>query len=274
MRAEVYLYVVATFIVIAFIGSALYFTNIVDKFTNIKDKDSRAYVLFLSKQEAADFIDNDKDKYIENLSYIDLVARGVGSSSHYKDKAKGSVDSFSGHEQQRVRNAVKDANDRFAKIANMIDGLDIQKLMGVVWCFAKSDVGYEDGMPHTRLDVIFLPEHVLTKDTDPEYLINILLHEKIHVYQRMYPILAQKYIKANGFVLWKERYTEPLSRANPDLDPYIYTKGTDGPMMALYNSDKPKNLQDVTIQPVNKSSWEHPYEHMAYTTVQLINELY
>jgi len=53
-----------------------------------------------------------------------------------------------------------------------------------------------------------------------------------------------------------------LVRSNPDLDPWIYLHPkTQRPMMAVYRSAKPKNINDVILA---DSAAEHPYESMAY----------
>ena len=42
---------------------------------------------------------------------------------------------------------------------------------------------YENGLPHTRSNIIFLSDKMIPETETPDF-INTLIHEKIHVYQR------------------------------------------------------------------------------------------
>ena len=121
---------------------------------------------------------------------------------------------------------------------------------------------YEGGLPHTRYDVIILPEYVVTNYNDAE-LSKLILHEKIHVYQKMYPKDIHKYTQYHHFYKKIRRNEVHDARANPDLDEWIYNDSNNQSYMALYKADS-TNITDVTFYPNNSHFYEHPYEKMAY----------
>lgn len=103
----------------------------------------------------------------------------------------------------------------------------------------------EGGLPHTHGTYIMLPfealKHNITAST--------LIHEKIHIFQRLYPIETNKYlnIPITGFV-----YPEDNMRANPDTNRILFDD-----YRPLW-MDNPSSLLDIT------DKLDHPYEVMAY----------
>ena len=70
------------------------------------------------------------------------------------------------------------------------------------------------------------------------------------------------YLESNGYIKWKQRLGVPRIRANPDLNGWIYIDPkSESPMMALYTSDKPSGISDITL---SNPTFEHPYELLAY----------
>lgn len=211
-----------------------------------------ANVTFLSREEVHAFIKKDGDGYVASLTPLDLYARGVSSSSEYI---------------QRIAAAEinEEHKNNIRKLAYIVDTYLMQsgqhKLASVPWKIAvTSNTFYENGYPHTRQDIIFLS----TNEMDSIDLGRTLLHEKVHVYQRMYPDDANQYLRDNGYERWKLRRDEPLARSNPDLDEWIYMDPkTKKPMVAYYSSSKPSSISDVTL---DHPSYEHPFEKMAYET--------
>ena len=60
----------------------------------------------------------------------------------------------------------------------------------------------------------------------------------------------------------RERNSEPLIRANPDLDKYIYKNiNTNKELYFIYSSTKPNGITDIIK--INNLE-EHPYEMEAY----------
>jgi hypothetical protein len=128
---------------------------------------------------------------------------------------------------------------------------------------------YEGGHPHVRarldgaVPVIVLPRSLLSRSS----LSSVLVHEKIHVYQKSFPALTAEYFVRNGFT--RVGVCGPSHRANPDLDSYIYADSLGRPMMATYRDDA-ATIMDVDFSPVNEDRYEHPLEYMAYTIENMV----
>ena len=159
--------------------------------------------------------------------------------------------------------------------ANHINGNDIA---GIKWVFANTYANhfndtikeYEEGLPHTRENIIFVSKNVLKYDE--LNLTNTLIHEKIHIYQRYNSVLFENIIKDMGLIeIDKKAYkSAKYIRSNPDTNSKIYyapdntKKGiaTDANVMVcLYRNNNPNSINDV----IHKNySTEHPYEKIAY----------
>jgi len=215
-------------------------------------------VLYMDPYIAKNFIENDMDGYVQSLSIYDLRARNATTISDYLQKSTQDIIPFNTVQQTQLNKAVEYANDFFKTYRNYyIDSLNIQK---IPWIFILTNGYYENGLPHTRQEYIFLTPQVI--NTNLKDLIITLIHEKIHVYQRIYLFDIQKklinmYYKKYGF---RKNYENKLLRANPDLDQYIYVSPQNERMVSIYNSDHPKNISDAT-----GSKYEHPFEEIAYT---------
>lgn len=219
-------------------------------------------VTFLTAQQTKKFLLNDPDEYVHTLNQWDLVARKVPTFQDYLNKSANAVLSFDEQQKTRILNASKAADTFFNN--TRIEGMDCQKIASIPWVFALTREGeYEDGLPHTRTNIIFLSTNV---DQTPVKLVRILIHEKIHIYQRLYPEETMNFLAVHGYYRWKQRFGVPRIRSNPDLDPWIYFNPVSKqPMVAYYTSDTPNNIDDVTI---TKSIEEHPFEEIAYNISQ------
>jgi hypothetical protein len=203
----------------------------------------------------------DPDHYYKSFSKKDLSMRKISSPSDYDLLIEKSCRDFSVYEKNKIINCVSKV-DSILKTINepWFDGVKACKTQ---WKFGfVSGKLYEGGLPHTRYDVIILPEYVITNYTDDE-LSKLILHEKIHVYQKMYPKDMDKYTQYHHFYKKMRRNEVHNARANPDLDEWIYNDSNNQSYMALYKADSNK-ITDVTFYPENSHFYEHPYEKMAY----------
>uniref|UniRef100_A0A6C0DLE3 Uncharacterized protein n=1 Tax=viral metagenome TaxID=1070528 RepID=A0A6C0DLE3_9ZZZZ len=199
-------------------------------------------IKFLNKTETQEFIYADPDDYIKSLSTYDLYARKVLNSNEYISKILEGCLDFTENQMKKLRKCSLIAKNFFNN--------------GYMWKFSLIDNVYEEGFPHTRTDIIFLSPNVINNDDDA--LIKILIHESIHIYQR-YNKNINNYLIDNNYTISRRRDSEPLIRANPDLDEYIYRDKNGEEMLYIYKSTTPAGINDI----ISKNE-EHPYEKMAY----------
>ncbi|NDD31695.1 MAG: hypothetical protein EB084_25885 [Proteobacteria bacterium] len=205
---------------------------------------------FLDAHQTRAIIQADSDGYAAALTSADLHARQTASIAAYVAASAGAADDFTPEERARIRECVAE-----------IDAMPgLAALAPIPWVFAKTrDRVYENGLPHTRGSVIFLCPDTTPEDDDA--LTNLLVHEKVHVFQRLAPDYTDAYIRARGYERTRTRradYSE-LVRSNPDLDEWVYTDADEGPIAALYTSATPASITDVDM-----TGHEHPFEAMAY----------
>ena len=93
-------------------------------------------------------------------------------------------------------------------------------------------------------------------------LINTLIHEKVHIYQKKFPEKMNNYISFYNFKKIKKRDEYDNIRANPDLDNYIYQDSDNNTYKAQYNKNV-LSVEDIVYYPKNNQMYEHPFEKMA-----------
>jgi len=202
-------------------------------------------ITFLSKEETQQFIENDEDYYIRNLSIYDLRARKAISTNDYFKIAIDSCMDFNETQKEKLKYCSNEALKFFNNNYN--------------WTFALTNNTYEEGFPHTRGTIIFLSPLIINY-THTE-LIKTLIHESIHVFQRYNKEEIKKYLDKNGYSISRLRNKNSLIRSNPDLDEYIYKNSKGEELIAYYKSEFPKSINDIHMSVMSE---EHPYEKMAY----------
>jgi hypothetical protein len=115
---------------------------------------------------------------------------------------------------------------------------------------------------------IIIPEHILD---NKDILLRVLIHEKIHIYQKIYPEDIKIWLNNNGFKKYRLRTKNDNVRANPDIDNFIYKNKNNSLIMSKYN-ELPLSINDVKYYPLNDYRYEHPFESMAYTLEDMINK--
>lgn len=217
-----------------------------------------AGVRFMTAQETSVFLEQDPDGYVKNMSPTDLYARRVSNPEQYIRRAAKATKDFTSAQKIRFTKACKDADTFLSMLKE--PHIDTTKLVNIPWVFAMTEGNlYEDGMPHTRANIIFVSSFM---NEQAHELVRTMIHEKMHLYQRFYPEDMAHVMHQKNFRRWKQRMGEPRIRANPDVDPWIYTNPENNePMMALYASDQPANISDIYL---NDFAFEHPYEYIAY----------
>jgi hypothetical protein len=224
---------------------------------------------YINKSDLQDYLIKDIDNYYKHFSDKDFKARKVNNIEHYYNNIKLSCVDINNNIKKILNKCINKANNKLNKYSCV--GFDGSKCANIQWKIGiVKDKLYEEGYPHTRHDVIIIPLYLLNNTSQ---LVNILIHEKIHVYQKLYPEDINEYLKNNGFTKYKLRseYNEMgNSRSNPDMDEWIY-KDKDGNIMMAEYIDNPKSIMDVKTIPINNSKYEHPFEYMAYDITNHIN---
>lgn len=275
------------------IAIAIYYNfsyNIIEKYA-----DANTHIYFMTYKETSNFFAKDNDNYVRNLSVLDLHARGVKTHVEYMNQIEDTAISFTDDEKELLERCAKDAdkylrNENFKELdyGKHLNGNDIADIK---WIFANTYTNYfndvikenEQGLPHTRENIILLSKNVLKNDA--LNLTNTLLHEKIHIYQRYNPEIFDTIIKEMGLkeLERKDFKQAKYIRSNPDTNNKIYYRKKDSSifdilsgdsvdsgdtdydledvMVCLYRNDKPNSINDV-IQ--KNYSAEHPYEKIAY----------
>ena len=187
-------------------------------------------VHFLPKPNVDAFLRADEDGFVGSMTARDLRERGATSSDDYVSAISGAGRDFSRNERRRLCDAAREADRRSP-----------EKLRTIPWKLAKVAGVYDVGLPHTRGDLVFLYDKHVSEESSLEDLVDTLVHEKVHLYQRMNERSIAEYLRRKGYRRIERRADAATwTRANPDTDGWVYVR-TDGAPIA-----------------------EHPYEEMAY----------
>ena len=271
----IYYYILSLLIITLAILTIYYIYTV---YTSVPFKNDK-HLNYMSYEETVRFLESDEDRYVANLSALDLYARKVSSKEEYINIIKGEATHFNKGDKLILDKCTKKADELLRNInINTISSesnldyskyLNYKDIANIKWILAitRNDNGgkYEDGLSHTRKNTIFLSQDVLNYSEDE--IIKLLIHEKIHIYQRQNEALFKTIIYNMGYVEISpnnEISSDKLKyvRSNPDVNNKIYKNVHTGELMiCLYSSDKPKNINDIIIQ---NFSMEHPYEKIAY----------
>jgi hypothetical protein len=255
-----YTFLIMIIIFLIIFYTVLYFVS--------KKKEYFGRFTVLNKEDTINFFKNDIDNYIKNLSEYDIKAQRSKSKSEYKNKIIQSADSFRPEEIQKLKIACRKADEALKKIN--IPGFDGIKASNLDWNIALTrGRNYEDGLPHTRLNTIFITDNTLKNN--PIQLAKTMLHEKVHVYERLFPSDIEVWIKHNGFKPYKKWDSFKIARSNPDINEWSYLDPKGRPMVVLYKNNNPKSIHDVRYLEHEDPASEHPYETLAYTLEKFIN---
>ena len=233
----------------------------VNRFTinSINKPEKEIPIYFLTPTESCDGFKKNP-QYFKQLNNTDKQARGndVSYCNH--------VSAWTEEEKEICRNMIQLAQKRLQKY------FILQKnLIYTPWKIAKVTGHVENGFPHTHDDIIYLSstflEKMMSNKTTQEIYDSIgfiLLHEKVHVWQRKEPYLFEnlytKFLPFEKIKLNAESYKwlEKNSRTNPDgLDlNWVYTdkEGKYYVLMSMWNKTTediksgsgPSDLSDIT----------------------------
>ena len=213
------------------------------------------HIVFLDKNTLYHFLIQDGDNYYKTFTEKDMKVRNIKNIQDYYNFIGKSTSEFNNIQKQNISYCIQKADVFFSQL--QLPYINGNKVKDICWTIGSiKGKLYENGLPHTRSNVILLPSE-LTNRADKE-LTSLLIHEKVHVYQKLYPQHTQNYFKSNGLYVYSKRSKYDNIRANPDTDNLIY-KDTDGTLYAKEYIEEPKQIEDVTLENV-----DHPNEKMSY----------
>ena len=225
-------------------------------------------LFFINNNKLTDILISDNDNYYKTFYKNDFHSRKINSIQEYKFLIKSSTSNFTGSEKDKIKNCITKIYPILEKLK--FDWFDGKKANNIPWKFGcVKNKYYEHGLPHTRNDIIIISSEDVNKFSD-EKLIKTFIHEKVHVYQKLYPNDIDTYLTYNKFIKHKIRDQNDNIRANPDLNNWIYKDSENNIYQALYN-ENPSSVEDIKYLPINNQSYEHPFEKMAIEIEDSIN---
>ena len=222
-------------------------------------------ILFINNNDLLQILQDDSDNYYKSFFKNDFTARNINNINDYINLIKLSTSEYNNDERNKITKCINEINDIFNNINNInkeFKWFDSKKANGIPWKIGciKGKL-YENGLPHTRNDIIIISKDNIN-DFSHEKLLKTLIHEKVHVYQKLYPDDVKIYIDNNNFYKIKQKEEHDNIRSNPDLDNWIYKDDKNNIYKAIYN-ENPSSIEDIVYSPVNNQSHEHPFEKMA-----------
>jgi hypothetical protein len=200
-------------------------------------------------------VNNPPDNYYDSFTDLDLKARGVKTLDEYLKKIK-MLCRRRVNDAHFLRDIIDDCTKRVSLDKDKYYWVSPTRFYDLPWKIAivddSGDFLYEYGFPHTRGDVIVIPTSII-KDNDK--FVNTLLHEKLHVYQKMYPADFQKYLDSEGFVRYCRRREIQNVAANPDADSWVYMKDGD-----VFVGRYDNRTLSMFYSPIDLSKYDCPQE--------------
>lgn len=222
-------------------------------------------IRFLNKANTIDLLTADSDGYYNTFNKNDLKVRNLNDKKDYAPIIKHSACNGSQTAKSKIKKAIQTICKKLdSKKLETIHGIYIYDLLNSPWNIAfVCDKKYEFGFPHTRNEVIVLQiSRVLNEDMNG--LCKLLVHEKVHVYQKSHKKEMDQYFADNGFqIIGEKKMTDKDKPANPDIDSNIYDHlETKFKYYAKYRKN-PTSVKDI-VYSHNDAKYEHPLEKIAY----------
>ena len=200
-----------------------------------------------------------REAYFESMNPLDIKARAAESRQETFNNYIKSVRKPTPHEQKKLKNATVFADELLKPY---------HALAQIPWRFLIANDYIEAGFPHTHHDIIIIPKTHLSSAAHMS-LINTLIHEKMHIFQRLNPPMCHKlYLDYWKLKIAGHRdlyYDTRHSRRNPDTNHLVYKDETQ--LIQLYY----KNKETPSLQETFGDPRDHPHEIMAYVVTHIIS---
>jgi hypothetical protein len=216
---------------------------------------------FMSKDETIDFFKSDSDNYVKDMSSLDIKALNSTSKEDYLKKSISDARDFTNKEKSILIRACGEADDFFRSF-DKIPNINFKKIADIKWVLSKTEgEWYEQNYPHTRLNMIFISPDVINHYE----VTRIMVHEKMHVFERLFPDEMKIWREAEGYKPYKKFSDYPMRRSNPDLDGMVYLDKNGNETLVQFTTSNPTSIDDKVTYPGNKDwKMEHPNETLAY----------
>jgi hypothetical protein len=226
----------------------------------LKNNLCKNQIFFLTKEELLTLLIDNKDNYYNRFYNHDFSARNINNIDQYKELIHHSVSEFHHYQKKKLKKSIQQA-DLFLSNLNLewFKSKKNSKIEWIIGC-VKGKL-YENGLPHTRNNAIIISSEKVN-EYDINRLTKTFIHERVHIYQKMYKEDISIFLLKNHFRIYKERSPNDNIRANPDLDNWIYIDNKNNIYRAVYNKD-PQSIEDILYSPYDEQSYEHPFEKMA-----------
>lgn len=210
--------------------------------------------------------------YFDKMSASDKIARHLDPKIDKKQIIK--------HYTERIVHFTKAEH----KLIRKLD-MDLKEILNtkwkkaatIKWSYMKT-IDLENNFPHTHGNVILIPQPLMGFEYNR--LLKVIVHEFVHVFQRMEPILTSRYIEWLGFKPHSKREAYDYNmRLNPDTNNIIYCNEEGCVELMVYSNASPTSLLDThniridggdVFKIKSDSKTEHPYEYMAYYLTDML----
>lgn len=187
------------------------------------------------------------NQYVSRHSELDLVKRDCDSHKECYVKYTSSLRRPTSAENATLRGLCARADE-------ICSNKRYNRLTAIPWKIMFFGSG-EFPFPHTHGDTICLPYNFLSTDSRTNKIVETLIHEKIHIFQRLYPL--QTHILLLNVWNYQIRSRRALKkRNNPDTNDYAYADENGKDIVSEY--------ADLSMRSSKIIGDDHPYEIMAY----------
>ena len=193
---------------------------------------------------------NELANYLQGMNEVNFKARHISKNTALQTY-KNNIQKITKKEKEllyyTLNNLINSSRNDISKFINAM----LNKVK-----FIKYKSGFYNGLPHTHNGYIIFPEFMYK---NPMSHLNTIVHEFVHIHQRFEYSKYQYLYKLIGFISTSniENFKPILnvSRYNPDEDrnnlwvwKNPYTENTYYWIGAVYNSETPTSLLDVTYK--------------------------
>ena len=240
-------------------GAALYFWI---KSKMVQNTDT---VVFLKNSETQAILNEDADHYYQTFHKVDLKVRKSKNLQEYLEKIGNSGCEGTEDNKEKILYCIGKVNERLEpKRKETVEGIEIDKLLNLQWRIGFTcDKFYENGLPHTRDNVIILNNTDIQRRNIVE-MCQLLIHEKVHVYQKTHTQEFKEYLEEKFEKVEKKDKNKTIP-ANPDVDGFVYKEKKSGEVFNVKYKKNPEHFRDIT----GNHKKEHPNESVAYKLEKL-----